>query len=109
MGKASRRKAMKHPKRIRTRSDAEIQSIVIAYQRLFETDPYWANMMLLVSELSEFLPIPPFDKIIELKKWMEKNKDGLEFQFLRRFKAIDERAIPFLDLPIEIKGTKWIN
>ena len=84
---------MLKPKKIRVRSELEIAATVIAYKNLYRQDPYLANMMLLCSELSEYIPIP-LNNEEELKKFIEANQKGLVKQFIRRFKSIDERAIP---------------
>ena len=93
MGKASRLKKLKHPQRIRTRSDQEIAGIVIAYKNLYKRDPFLANMMLLCSELSEYFSIPMTDE----KKWaafIKENMDGLIKLYVKRFKSLNVCAIP---------------
>lgn len=104
MGKASRLKALKHSKKIRVRSDQEIAEIVLAYRNLYKSDPFLANMMLLCSELSEYFEIPMTDEK-KLSAFIKENSDGLLLQFLRRFKAVDECAIPGLfDSPGDIES-----
>ena len=109
MGDAKRR-GLK-PKKIRVRSLEELQGTMIAYRNLYKADPFLANMMLLCSELSEYLPEIVMDDEKKLKVFIEKNLDGLLKQYLRRFKSVDECVIPpeSLDSPIRIKGTDWIN
>lgn len=111
MGKSARRKQMKHPKKIRLRTEQEIAAVMIAYRNLFKGDPFLANMMLLCSELSEYIPEIQMNDEKKLKVFIEHNMDGLIFQFLRRFKTIDQCAIPLdpLDSPIRLKGNDWVN
>ncbi len=93
MGKDNGKRKLKHPKKIRTRSDAEIRETVVAYKNLFKVDPFLTNMMLLCSELSEYIPIPMNDEE-RMTTFIKENQDGLVFQFVRRFKSVDEYAIP---------------
>jgi hypothetical protein len=89
----NRRKKMKHPQKIRVRSDSEIAGTIMAYKNLYKQDPYLANLMLLCSELSEYIPVPMEDEK-KLPAFIKENMDGLIFQFVRRFKAIDVYALP---------------
>ena len=100
MGDANRRRDLK-PKKIRIRSDSEIAGTVIAYKNLYKRDPFLANMMLLCSELSEYIEIPTHDPE-KLTVFVKENQDALVKQFVKRFKSIEERAIPvgFLDPPV---------
>ena len=95
MGKTSRRKKMKDPKKIRTRSDAEIIETVVAYKNIYKTDPFLANMMLLCSELSEWIPEIQMNDEKKLEAFIKNNLDGLTFQFTRRFKSLTEYALPW--------------
>lgn len=95
MGKASRRKKLKHSKKIRERSDLEIAELVVAYKNLYPSDSFLANLMIVCSELSEYMPIPIKDPK-KLAAFVEKNKDGLIRQFVKRFKSVDVCAIPGL-------------
>jgi len=94
LGKASRGKQLRHPQKIRTRTDAEIRETIMAYKNLFKIDPFIANMMLVISELSEYIPIDLKDEK-KLRMFIEQNMDGLTFQFLRRFRSITEYALPW--------------
>jgi hypothetical protein len=78
--------------KIRVRSDKEIQATVIAYQILYKLDPFTANMILLMSELSEFIAIPATNEA-ELALFMRGNHELLMAAFMKRFKAIDEFAL----------------
>lgn len=93
MGKASRLKAARHPKKIRERSDEEIDAVVIAYKRIFATDPFLANFMLMCSELSEYIDIPPLTDEVGLKAFIKKNQKRLVAQFVQRFKSIDHNIL----------------
>lgn len=112
MGEASRRKALKHPKKIRTRSDEEIAAVMIAYRNLYQEDPFTANLMILMSELSEYIAEIQINDEKKLKAFIEKNSDGLLKQFLRRFKSVTEYALPPASLAPEIfmaGGNRLLN
>ncbi len=84
---------MRHPRKIRQRSDAEIGQVLIAYKNIYRDNPFLANMMLLVNEISEFVPID-FNDMEKVKVFIENNQHRLTELFVRRFKSVDEYAIP---------------
>ena len=92
MGEASKRKALKR-KKIRTRSEQEIAEVVVAYKRIFATDPFLANYMLMCSELSEYIDIPSLTDEVGLKAFIKKNQKRLVAQFVQRFKSIDHNVL----------------
>jgi hypothetical protein len=92
MGKGRRLKALRHPQRIRTRTDEEVESVMIAYKNLFKSDPFTANLMLLCSELSEYEPVPMEDED-ESRAFIKANHKRLVNLFLRRFGSIDEYVL----------------
>jgi hypothetical protein len=104
MGKKSSKKAV-NPRKIRTRSDDEIRSVVLAYNNLFKTDPFLANFMLMCSDLSEYIDIPPITDMVGLEAFIKKNQKRLEAQYVQRFKHVGlyGRAFP---LPDTIPG-RW--
>ena len=93
MGKAIRRKRLKNPPKIRERSDIEIAQVVIAYRGLFKHDPFAANLMLMLSELSEYMPIPSFTDEVKLRAFIKKNQVRLEAQFVQRFRSVDHNVL----------------
>ncbi len=93
MGESGSLKRLKHPPKIRERSNTEIKETLTAYQNIYKMDPFLANMMLLHSELSEYIPIPLGDEE-KVKTFIKENSDFLVKQYVKRFKSIDERAIP---------------
>jgi hypothetical protein len=98
MGKKSSKKAAK-PRKIRTRSDQEIIDVMAAYNGLFKTDPFRANMMLMLSELSEYIPVPPLWDKEKIMAFVEENQEWLEKQYAQRFinVGVDGRAFPLPD------------
>lgn len=94
MGKGNRLKARKRPpQKIRIRSEQEIAEVVVAYKRIYATDPFLANLMLMCSELSEYIEIPPVTDGVGLMAFIKKNQAKLEAQFLQRFKSIDHNVL----------------
>lgn len=93
MGKGDRLRRIKHPQKIRVRSDEEIRETIAAYKNIYKDDPFLANLMLLCSELSEYVEIHLNDEE-KLREFVKRNKDDLIKIYLRRFKWFDEYALP---------------
>ena len=94
MGKGNRLKARKRPlQKIRTRSEQEIAEVVVAYKRIYATDPFLANLMLMCSELSEYIDIPPLTDEVGLKAFIKRNQARLTAQFVQWFKSIDRNCL----------------
>jgi hypothetical protein len=113
MGKGNRLKTRKRPlQKIRTRSDQEIAEVVVAYKRIYATNPFLANLMLMCSELSEYIEIPPLTDEVGLKTFIKKNEKRLTAQFVQRFKSIDYNVLADNDkkpLPTLLEICELIN
>lgn len=94
MSKGNRLKRMKHPQKIRVRSTEEILAVMGAYRNIYKDDPHKANLMLLLSELSEYSPVPTPENDEEFSEFLKKNQAVLTKMFVKRFSSINEYAIP---------------
>jgi len=94
LGKGSRLKKLKHPKKFRERSTEEILAVMGAYRNIYKDDPHKANLMLFLSEISEYSPVPTPYNDEEFSEFIKINQDVLTKMFVKRFKSIDEYAIP---------------
>jgi hypothetical protein len=104
MSKGNRLKRMKHSPKIRVRSTEEILAVMGAYRNIYKDDPHKANLMLLLSEISEYTPVPTPDNDDEFAEFLKKNGAALTKMFVKRFKSIDEYAIP--RNPLESLGVR---
>jgi hypothetical protein len=93
MGEATRRKKLK-PKKIRVLSEAELLGTAMAYIKLYKTDAYLANLMLISTELS---PIP-LNSPEDIEAYVKQNRDFLQTQFIKRFRSIDEDSLESIEI-----------
>jgi hypothetical protein len=80
------------PQKIRIRSAQELGTLVTAYRKIFKESPLGANLLLLLSELSEYVFIPTEDE--KLNAWIQENKVALHELISKRFKNPFDNAIP---------------
>ena len=104
MSKGNRLKQMRHPQKIRVRPLEEILAVMGAYRNIYKDDPHKANLMLLLSELSEYSLIPTPENDEEFADFLKKNQPALTKMFVKRFKSIDEYSIP--QSPLESLGVR---